>query len=133
MQTQKPFFHSCASQQLDGKLAACPGEFVGIVATVVEANLEWSDLGSFQALGSVVPRDADGNVTALHRGARALLQQAQDCTVYADGKRAVVLLGVRNLAVVAMNDALLVCPMDRIDELKDLVKRLPEAGFGDLV
>lgn len=33
MQTQKPFFHSCASQQLDDKLAADPGDLVGIVAT----------------------------------------------------------------------------------------------------
>ena len=97
--------------------------------TVLEANLEWSDLGSFEALDSVAPKDEHGNVTALQHGARALLEGAEGCTVYSEGERTIVLLGVRDMVVVAVDDALLVCPMDRIGELKSLVKRLPEAGL----
>ena len=53
--------------------------------------------------------------------------------MYGEGDRTVVLLGVHDMVVVAVDDALLVCPMDRIGELKGLVKRLPETGLGDLV
>ena len=101
--------------------------------TVLEADLEWSDLGSFQALGAVAPTDSEGNVTALHGGARALLRDSSGCTIYGDGSRTIALLGARDLVVVAVDDALLVCPRSQLGNLKGLVKSLPEAGFDDLV
>jgi mannose-1-phosphate guanylyltransferase len=100
---------------------------------VVEADLAWNDLGSFAALHAVAPPDAHGNVVSLHGGARALLEDARDCTVYGEGPRAVVVFGARDLFVVAVGDAVLVCPKDRADGLKALVRRLPEAGLGDLL
>lgn len=101
--------------------------------TVLEANLDWSDLGSFLALDAVAPADADQNITALHNGARALLRDAHGCTVYGDGKQTVTVLGAQDLVVVCVDDAVLVCPKDRMGALKGLVKDLPDAGFGDLV
>lgn len=100
---------------------------------VVEARLRWSDVGSFRALDAVSPPDADGNVAVLSGGARAWLQQAEDCIVYGEGPRAVTLFGVDDLVVVAVDDAVLVAPRDRIDDLKQVIERMRAGGWTDLL
>jgi mannose-1-phosphate guanylyltransferase len=99
---------------------------------VVEAQLRWNDLGSFLSLGAVAPPDGRGNVRVLHHGARAMALDAANCVVYAEGPRAVALFGVADLVVVAVEDAVLVCPRDRADELKELVGQLAANGLADL-
>ena len=97
---------------------------------VVDANIEWNDVGSFLALGDVAPADADRNVQSLHDGASFAGVDTSDCVVYAEGPRTVVLLGAENLVVVAVDDAILVCPKDRAHELKRVVAHLREQGSG---
>jgi len=100
---------------------------------VVHAEISWNDLGSFTSLSSVSPVDASGNVTSLHDGARAMLEQSADCVVYGEGPRTLALFGVSDLVVVAVGDAVLVCTKDRAEELKTLVGRLAENGMEDLL
>lgn len=100
---------------------------------VVEADLAWSDVGSFVALSAVAPTDANGNVCSLHGGADATTVDSQDCVVYAEGARTVALLGTRDLVVVAVGDAVLVCPRHRADEIRRVVHRLRETGRADLL
>ncbi len=100
---------------------------------VVETDVAWSDLGSFPALTAVAPRDDAGNVAAVGGGARTLLEDASDCVVYAEGPRAVALLGTHGLVVVAVDDAVLVCPRERADDIKRLVQRARERGLEDLL
>jgi mannose-1-phosphate guanylyltransferase len=102
-------------------------------AAVVQADLSWNDVGSFLNLAPVAPPDADGNVTLLHGAARALAHEARDCVVWAEGARTVALYGVRDLVVVAVDDAVLVCSKARADELKALVGRLEREGRADLL
>lgn len=100
---------------------------------VVHADLDWNDLGSFTSLGAVSPVDERGNVTSLHAGARAVLEQSANCVVYGEGARTVALFGVSDLVVVAVGDAVLVCTKDRAEELKTLVGRLAANGMEDLL
>ena len=100
---------------------------------VVSADLDWNDLGSFTSLGAVNPADDHGNVTSLHSGARAILEQAKDCVVYGEGPRTVALFGVTDLVVVAVGDAVMVCTQERAEELKVLVQRLSQEGLEDLL
>lgn len=97
-------------------------------AAVVEADYEWSDVGSFLALDTVVPPDDKGNVLALFDGADSSLLDARDCVVYAEGPRTVALLGTNDLVCVAVGDAVLVCPKHRIDDMKSLVQQLRDEG-----
>jgi mannose-1-phosphate guanylyltransferase len=43
----------------------------------------------------------------------------------AEGGRPIALLGAENLVVVDTPDALLVCPKDRVQEIKKLMANLP--------
>ncbi|NKB88007.1 MAG: NTP transferase domain-containing protein [Acidobacteria bacterium] len=92
----------------------------------VEAQFDWSDVGSWEALAELLPADADDNVV---RGAVASLD-ASGNLVHAPGE-AVALLGVENLAVVRAGDVLLVARLDRSQDIKALRDQVAAAGMED--
>lgn len=100
---------------------------------VVEATVQWDDVGSFPALTSVGVADGAGNHALLAQGATQLALQSQGNIVYAEGKRTVALFGVHDLVVVAVGDAVLVCPKDRAGDLKQLVEHVRAQGRADLL
>ncbi len=100
---------------------------------VVNAELDWSDVGSFVTLDAVAPKDSLGNVTVLADGARAWLQDARNCVAYAEGPRLLAMFGVEDIVAVAVGDAVLVCPKGKADELKAVVERLRAAGWTDVL
>lgn len=88
-------------------------------AAVVAGDFRWSDIGSWDALFDISPRDDDGNVV---RG-KAVMEDARNCVVHADGRLTSV-VGVENLVVVSTADAVMVVPRDRCQDVRGLVSRL---------
>ena len=86
---------------------------------MVPLDAGWNDIGSWEALWSALEKDDYGNAV---RG-EVLAVETQDSLVIAD-RALVATLGVRNLAIVDMPDALLVADRDHTDELKSLVAGL---------
>jgi mannose-1-phosphate guanylyltransferase len=87
---------------------------------VVRGAFAWDDVGTWEALARVRPKDADGNVLV----GRAAAHQSHDCVVWAEDD-VVVLYGVRDLVVVRANGRVLVMPRDRAPEMKQLLDALP--------
>ena len=81
---------------------------------VIPAEISWSDVGSFEAFYKISPRDGAGNYCE----GRTLLIDTRSSLVLA-GSRLVGMIGVENLAVVETGDALLVCPLQRSQEVRD--------------
>lgn len=100
---------------------------------VVRADVRWDDVGSFPALTAVGQKDERGNTAVLHGGARQVACESSGNVIYAEGKRTVALFGVQDLVVVAVGDAVMVCPKDRAGDLKTLVKKVEQDGFTDLL
>lgn len=88
-------------------------------AAVVPAEFGWSDVGSFSALADVQEADAAGNVTT----GDVLLEDSRNCFVSSENKL-VSLLGVSDLIVVSTDDAVLVAPKERDQDIKKIVERL---------
>ncbi len=86
----------------------------------LEADIGWSDIGSWGALADVLPVDEAGN---LCRGDVVSLG-ARQVTAYGPAGKLMVLVDVENLVVVDTGDALLVCPRDRTQRVKDVVNYL---------
>lgn len=100
---------------------------------VVEADFGWDDLGSFLALERLQRPDAGGNTCHEAGGARTLLHDSRRCVVYGDGPRTVALLGVEDLVVVQVPDAVLVCRRERAEDLKLLQHELRARGWEELL
>ncbi len=97
------------------------------VAVLPGADLGWSDVGSWDSLFDVLPGDANGNIhiSAMHLGIDT--QNTLVCTE--DPNRLVVTIGIQNLIIVDAGDALLVCPRDDAQKVRELVKLLDQNGY----
>ena len=100
---------------------------------VLRSDFKWSDLGSFAALDVLVDKDPYGNILLDTHGVDAIVHQSENCTVYAEGTQTVTLFGMRDVIVVSTGDAVLVCPRDRADDLKELIQIVRQSGRSDLL
>lgn len=88
------------------------------IATI-PADFGWSDVGSWGELLLIAPRDAQGNVV---RGDHLGIDTRRTL-VYAED-RPVFTLGVEDLVIVSLPDAVFVCHRDRAEEVRRIVERL---------
>jgi mannose-1-phosphate guanylyltransferase/mannose-6-phosphate isomerase len=95
---------------------------------VVETGCGWDDIGSFDALERVLPRDGRGNI---RRGEVYQLEGVGNI-VFAAGGRPVVLFGVDNDVVVDAGDVVLVYPKGAGQDVRRAVE-LMEEERSDLV
>jgi mannose-1-phosphate guanylyltransferase/mannose-6-phosphate isomerase len=117
--------------RVDGAIfAACRSESVDYAvmektrdAVMVPLDAGWSDVGSWAALHEVLPADELGNVA---RG-DVLLEDTHQCYVHADS-RLVAALGLHGMVIVETADAVLVAPLERVQDVKKLVARIKAAG-----
>ncbi len=91
-------------------------------------DCDWSDLGSWEALAEILDRDANGNAI---RGRAVTQDSSGNLLVAAHGTIATV--GVSDLIVVRTEDSVLVIPKSRAQEVKQLVDRLRQGDFEDLL
>jgi mannose-1-phosphate guanylyltransferase len=87
---------------------------------VVSGSFAWDDIGTWQALTRVRPKDPNGNVIV----GNASLHDSEDCIVWSD-RDTVVLSGVQDLIVVQANGRILVMPGERAAAMKQLLDALP--------
>lgn len=91
-------------------------------AAVIAGDFRWSDIGSWDALFDITPRDAQGNV--VH--GPVVTTDTADCVVYSDGRLTAV-VGINDLVVVSTSDAVMVVPRARSQEVRELVTKLKAA------
>ncbi|MBX3247332.1 MAG: mannose-1-phosphate guanylyltransferase [Myxococcales bacterium] len=87
---------------------------------VVPGNFGWSDLGSWTTAWELTEHDDRGNAAPED----AVLVDAESCFVRAPQGKLVALLGVSDLMVVDTEDALLVMPRNRAQDVRAIVDAL---------
>lgn len=98
------------------------------VSGIAAGDFGWNDVGSWNAVYELLPRDAQGNVV-IHD---SVLVDSHNNFVDARGKT-VALLGVSDLIVVDTPDALLVASRGRAQGVGEILKRLEERKREDLL
>lgn len=98
------------------------------VSGIPAADFGWNDVGSWNAVYELLPRDGCGNVAARE----SICLDAHNNFVDARGKT-VALLGVEDLIVVDTPDALLVASRERAQQVGDVVKLLEKRQRHDLL
>ncbi len=88
---------------------------------VIPSDFGWSDLGTWKSLFEVADK-RDGNNVII--GDEIELHKSKNNLVYSTQKKIVILEGVDNMFVLETEDALLVCHMDKEQEVKRIVSEL---------
>lgn len=111
----KEAFTAIPSESIDyAVMEKCPGSDLPIKMLPLDAG--WSDLGAWDAVWSVSPKDGKGN--ALHGD--VLITESSNSLVHASS-RLVALAGVENLVVIETADAVLVADRSRCQDVKQIV------------
>jgi mannose-1-phosphate guanylyltransferase/mannose-6-phosphate isomerase len=104
----------------------CPAESIDYAvmektedAVVVEADIGWSDIGSWASLWEASTADAQGNVCL----GDVIVHGARSSYIRADS-RLVVAIGVEDLVIVETSDAVLVTSKGQAQRVKDAVEAL---------
>jgi len=93
-------------------------------AIVVPCDIGWSDVGSFGALWDIGAKDDAGNVAT----GDVMIEDVANCYLSAADNMLLLGIGLKDLAVIATDDAILVADRTRSDEVKALVARLKAQG-----
>lgn len=92
---------------------------------VIPADVGWSDVGCWSSVASLLPADGDGNVA---QGEHVKLD-CRDTYIHSSG-RLVAALGLRGMVIIETEDAVLVCPKERAQDVKQIVEKLRREGRG---
>ena len=95
---------------------------------VVTGDFKWNDIGSWSALYDVLNTRDDGNIV---RG-NGKVMNGKNNLIQSNGRFTAV-LGLSDLVVVNTDDATLVVPRDKVEDVKDLVAFLKKDGQSNLI
>ena len=105
---------------------ACPDESIDYAvmehtdaSVVLPLDAGWSDIGSWSALWEVSPKTPEGNCEI-----GDVLSLDGSGNYINAGSRLVATVGLQDMVVVETKDAVFVAPKDRVQDVKDIVKRL---------
>ncbi len=100
---------------IDQGLMELVDEFV-----VVPASMGWSDIGDWNGFAELISADADENCM---NGA-VIVHNASRCVVWSETNRTIALSGVDNLAVIDLDDALMIVDRARAQDVRAIVTRI---------
>lgn len=88
---------------------------------LVELKSDWIDVGSWQSLYTVNPKDDNGNVL----NGNVIVNDVKNSFIYSS-KELIALSGLENIILVETEDAIMACRKDRAQDVKLLYDRLKE-------
>jgi mannose-1-phosphate guanylyltransferase len=95
---------------------------------VIKGDFGWSDIGAWDTLFDRLSENG-GNVVK----GNGVLIDTNGSLVYAPVGKTVAVLGMNDVVVVDTPDALLVCPKNQAQRVKEIIVKLQEAGQQDLL
>ena len=98
-------------------------------ALVVSENLEWSDVGAWEALKEALQSSPEQNVIQ----GKVLLTDCSDSLVYNYTNQMVVTIDLNGFLVINTNDVVLICHKNSVPKIKKLVESLAETENDNLV
>lgn len=94
-------------------------------ALVIPADFGWADIGHWRSIHEVLAPHPTAEVAV----GKYLSLEGQGNLIYSTSGRLVATLGVKNMVVVDTADALLICPLDQAQRVKELVAKLTNKDF----
>ncbi len=110
------------------KMARCQAAKDGkrpMKLVVFPCTFDWHDMGVWESYYELSPKDENGNALV----GNALGLDCKGVLMLSEGPNLVAAIGVSDMVIVSEGDAVLVCPRDQLDRVRDLVNELKDKGF----
>jgi len=95
---------------------------------VLPAKFRWNDLGSWDEVYKLHTKDAEQNAVVTP----SVLLDCHGCLIDAPD-RVVAAIGLKDIVVINTPDALLICPRERAQDVKDLVELMRRKKFNNVL
>ena len=89
-------------------------------AAVMDTSFIWDDIGSFTAMERFLHADVSGNILSCRE--HSLLDVKNTTILGAD--RLIAAIGLKDMLIVDTEDVVLICPKNRCQDIKELVKSM---------
>jgi mannose-1-phosphate guanylyltransferase len=96
---------------------------------VVCAQFEWHDIGSWADLHDILEQDDSGNFVE----GESVLIDSHDCMIHSSTGKLIAAVGLKGMVVIDTDDAILICPKARAQDVKVIVERLKQLGKRELL
>ena len=93
---------------------------------IIQGDFDWKDIGAWDTLHENLMTKTDEKRN-LVKGER-LNMDSSGCVIYGSDKKMIATIGIDDLIVIDSDDALLVCPKSRAQDVKKVVDELKERG-----
>jgi len=93
-------------------------------SAVIPCDIGWADVGGFAELWRLGDKDDAGN----HARGRTILIDASNCLIQNHGGPAVAVIGMENIMVISTPSGILVCPLDRAQDVKKAAEAAKALG-----
>jgi len=90
---------------------------------LIPADFEWADIGNWAEIGDRVRADVHGNSV---EGASILVDTSGSLVL--GSRRLIAAIGLEDMIIIDTEDALLVCPRSRAQDVRKIVEALKRAG-----
>ena len=114
----KAIFSTCPADSIDYAVMEKTDK-----AAVIPLDAGWNDVGSWSALWDVTDKDSFGNAIS----GDVMTVDTKNSYIYSENKL-VTVIGVEDLVVIETNDAVLIAPKNRVQEVKQIVDQLKHLG-----
>jgi mannose-1-phosphate guanylyltransferase len=84
------------------------------------AEFRWDDVGTWSSLPRVLAVDDDDN----YRRGDTVCVDTKNCVIIGEGAPVIGTVGISDLVVVASRKGILICPQDRVQQVREIVKKL---------
>ena len=125
LRVNKSAFEQCPSESIDyaviERITADDGQLP--MGAVIPLSAGWSDVGQWDSLWQVLPKDDAGNVSQ----GDVILEECRN-TLAISGGRLVTCVGIEDMVVVETPDAILVANKNKTQDVKKIVDRLKREG-----
>lgn len=92
---------------------------------VFPCDFEWHDMGLWESVYRISTKDESGNAIS----GKAFALSCKNSLLMSEDGVLVAAIGLEDMVVVFENDAILVCPRDQLERIKELVEGLRKKGF----
>jgi mannose-1-phosphate guanylyltransferase len=90
------------------------------IAMSVSNRIGWRDMGKWSKIKKYLPKDENNNAIV----GSGVTIDSDDCLIFGRGGKMIATIGLDDVAVVDTEDALLVCPIERVEEIKKIIEEI---------